>query len=225
MKKTLILFIVLQLGCSPVSPRASFEERRIQRAQEFENELKNSPVIVAVVKLQENLKRDYREIIGPSQAFDEKMEQQFRNALNEAMLESPGQYKRVAKMWAETRADPVPTREEIQEMVKRGKERIKKLDAVIAQEVQMAEEQAKQDAEQRKKIIQVIAGIAVVALAVGGAAAAASAAYQPTYNSTAMGPYTIIRTGPYTTTVLTPSGGIYTCTTTGTYQLSVVNCF
>jgi len=225
MKKLLVLFLVFLIGCAPVSPRLSLEERRIQRAQEFELEAKKNPVIVAAWNLKENLKKDYREVIGSSKAFDEKMDLQFSNAMNEAMLATPGQYERMAESWVKTRSDPVPTREQIQDIIKTLDGRIRKLDDVIAKEMQLAEEQAKEDAERRKKVIQVIAGIALVALAVAGGAAAASAAYQPTYNSTAMGPYVITRSGPTTTTILTPSGRMYTCTTTGTYQLSVVNCF
>jgi hypothetical protein len=224
-RKFLIWFIAVLAGCGPISPRSSLEERRVQRGQEFEQDAKNYPVIVAAWNLKEKLKKDYAEVIGPSKAYDEKIELQFSNALNEAMLETPGQYEKMAASWAKNRSDPAPTREEIREIIKTLQGRIKTLDGVIAQEVALAEEQAKEDAARRQKIIQVIAAIAVVALALAGGVAIARSGYQPSYNSTAMGPYIITRTGPHTTTVLTPSHRLYTCTTSGTYQVSVVNCF
>jgi len=224
MKNFLVLFLVCLVGCAPVSPRASLEESRIQRSQEFETETEKNSVIIAAWNLKENLKKDYRQYIGPSAAYDEKIDLQFSNALNEAMLSTPGQYEKMAESWAKSRSDPVPSREEIEKVIQTNDGRIKTLDGVIAKEIQLAEERAKEDAERRKKIIQVIAGIAVIALAVAGGAAA-GAAYQPSFNATTMGPYVITRTGRNTTTVLTPSHRIYTCTTTGTYQVSVVNCF
>ena len=224
MRRILVLVMVLLTGCSPVNPRVSLEESRAKRREEFKVDAAKNPAIMAAWNLKENLKKDYREIIGPSAAHDEKMDLLFSNALNEAMLRTPGQCERMAESWAKTRSDPVPTREEIQGIIKSLDGRIKTLDGVIAKEMQLAEEQAKEDAEQRKKIIQVIAGIALVALAVAGSAVAASSAYRPVYDSTAIGPYVITRNGP-TTNVLTPSGRLYTCTTTGSYRLSVVNCF
>ncbi len=225
MTKAIALFLIVVCGCAPLSPRASFEERRIQRNEEFEREARTSPAIVAAWHLKENLKKDYRELVGPSEAYDEKMDLEFSNASNEAMLTTPGRYERMAESWAKTRPDPVPTRHQIRQGIKVLDGRIKKLDVVIAKEMELAEENAKEDGEQRKKIVQVIAGIALLSLAVAAGVAAGSAASQPSYNSTSIGPYVITRTGPTTTTVLTPSHRMYTCTTSGTDRVSVVSCF
>ncbi|MGI0015262.1 MAG: hypothetical protein ACREBU_17745, partial [Nitrososphaera sp.] len=96
----------------------------------------------------------------------------------------------------------------------------------IVKELEAAEQQAKEDAERRRKIIQVIAGIALVALAVAAGVAAGSAAagapiYQPSYN---YGSYTIIRHGSNVYSVMTPTGRTYSCQVFGTGQVSQMNC-
>ncbi len=224
MRKLLIIFLVLLTGCVTASPTQSLQQRQMQRLQEFLAEAKNDTVIAAW-NLKGKLKKDYREIVGPSDSFDERAELQFFVAFVDAVLATPGFYERLVGRGAASGKEPLPSRSEYENTVKIVRGRIKELDVHVINEIQAAEQQAKQDAERRQAVIKVLVGIAIVALAVAGGAAAASAASRPAYGSTNFGPYVITRAGPTTTTVVTPSGRMYTCTTTGTYQLSVVNCF
>jgi hypothetical protein len=215
--------ILVTFGCSTATPRQSLQERQSQRGEQFAREAKDD-TIIAAWNLKENLKKDYAEIIGPSKAYDEKMDLQFENAMSEAMLATPGQYERMVQRWKETRTDAPPTRDEVKRTIEVLDGRSRTLDTVIAQEVLLAEQQAKEDAERQKRIIQVIAGIALVGFAVA-AGATATAANTPASNSTGIGPYVITRTSPTTANILTPAGRLYTCTTTGGKVVSVVNCF
>ena len=153
-RRILVLVMVLLTGCSPVNPRVSLEESRAKRREEFKVDAAKNPAIMAAWNLKENLKKDYREIIGPSAAHDEKMDLLFSNALNEAMLRTPGQYERMAESWAKTRSDPVPTREEIQGIIKTLDGRIKTLDGVIAKEMQLAESKQKRTLNREKKLFK-----------------------------------------------------------------------
>ena len=224
-RKVAALLLALLIGCGPISPRRSLEESRAQRRQEFEAESKEGPVIKAAWDLKEKLKKDYREIIGPSEAYDEMIELKFSNIINQAGLDTPGYFERMIKKWDTTKHGPPPSREEVQNSIKVLEGRIKKLEDHIAKELAAAEEQAKEDAERRRKIIQVIAGIALVALAAAAGAAGGAAAgapiYQPSYS---YGSYTIIRHGSNLYSVMTPTGRTYSCQVFGSGQVSQVNC-
>jgi len=88
--KVSALFLALLISCGPVSPRRSLQESRALRHQQFRAESKEGSVIKAGWDFKERLKKDYREIIGPSKAYDEMIDLKFKNAVNEAMLETPG---------------------------------------------------------------------------------------------------------------------------------------